>query len=568
MKKLFLLLISLSLLASGGHAQTADNQTDIGNNLSLKKSVLLFDLQSLETKSSKLNGLLAKALAKAEIADAMWTLDQVQAAKLLREPYELTFPEEEEMAKLRDRSAGLPPLLFNDINRARGEIRNRVLEIARRDKELARQLSQLGTERLGTFEGHFRDAVSARKAFEEGDKEAAARYILQSIEADPTQITAATVINEIATEDRSLADRLIIQYIERLRSFPLSNENQSDSRVYGLLAEMVLYFHYHEKPIQPPGPAVMKAYVNFMLETLNKLEQNMPGYLHIARRRLLSVWIPLQQYAPELTGAFMEMEKRSRRPGDETTLPTATSLAEANKNRYERRAKEALENGQSDEALINTAIIKADFVKARMMIDKIVDGLKKRQFTELMDEQESLNLAAKGDMPRAILLAEKLNSAISILKVYPTLISKCAAIKDQSCAITLTYQAIKQLKRADASTTTPPEGIPASVFASKREFDPVSAGLAKFALAIIPLNEMLALETLDELVSVADASQVDTTQGRIGFDVSIFKKLAPRNETRVRQVAESFKDSLRQIVALAVIYQWKAEELAKQEKAR
>jgi hypothetical protein len=568
MKKLFFHLTLLFLLASSANAQSVEPQAAKDENTAQQKSLLLFDLQALETKADKLSEPLAKALAKAEIADAMWTLDQERASKLLREAYELTLPNEEDQTRLRDKPAGSIPVMFNSIDRARGDIRNRVLEIARRDKTLSKQLSQLGEERLGKFEGHFRNAVSARKAFEEGDKESTAQYVLQSIEADPTQITAATVINEIAAQDRTLADRLIIQYIERLRAFPLSNENQSDSRTFYLLAELVRYFRYSEKPIQPPGAAVMKAYVSFMLESLNKLEQGNPGYLKRARLRLMSVWVPLQQFAPELTGAFMDLEKRSRRPGDDSTLPTATSLEERNKDRYEKQVKEALESGQPDEMIINATISRGDFNKARKMIDKLADGPKKQQLTEMADERESKSLAAQDDLPGAIRLAERLNNARSISEVYPVLIGRCIANKDQSCATSLTYQAIKQLKRANTSPPTPPEGIPATVFASNLEFDPVLSGLANLALSVMPLNETLALEVLTEVASTADSSKVDTGQGRIGFNATIFKKLAPKNETRVRQVAESFKDPLRQLVALAAIYQWKIEELSKRDKAK
>jgi hypothetical protein len=568
MKKLFFHLTLLFLLGSSANAQSVEFQADKDENTAQQKSLLLFDLQSLETKSDKLSEPLAKALAKAEIADTVWTLDQERAAILLREAYELTLPNEEDQTRLRDKPAGSIPIMFDSIDRARGDIRNRVLEIARRDKTLSRQLSQLGEERLGKFEGHFRNAVSARKAFEEGDKESAAQYVLQSIEADPTQITAATVINEIAAQDRTLADRLIIQYIERLRAFPLSNENQSDSRTFNLLAELVRNFRYSEKPIQPPGVAVMKSYVSFMLESLNKLEQSYPGYLRRARLRLMSVWVPLQQFAPELTGVFMDLEKRSRRPGDDSTLPTATSLEERNKDRYEKQVKEALESGQSDETIINAAISRGDFNKARKLIDKLADGPKKQQLTEMADERESRSLAAKDDLPGAIRLAEKLNNARAISQVYPVLISRCIANKDQSCAISLTYQAIKQLKRADTSPPIPPEGIPHTIFASNLESDPVLSGLANLALSVMPLNETLALEVLTEVAATADSSKVDTRQGRIGFNANIFKKLAPKNETRVRQVAESFKDPLRQIVALAAIYQWKTEELSKRDKTK
>jgi hypothetical protein len=81
---------------------------------------------------------------------------------------------------------------------------------------------------------------------------------------------------------------------------------------------------------------------------------------------------------------------------------------------------------------------------------------------------------------------------------------------------------------------------------------------------VLPLNESLAFEVLDEAVRTANASEMDTDQGRTGFDADLFKQFAVHNEARTRQAAETLKDPLRQIIALAAIYQRQAEELAKQ----
>ena len=48
----------------------------------------------------------------------------------------------------------------------------------------------------------------------------------------------------------------------------------------------------------------------------------------------------------------------------------------------------------------------------------------------------------------------------------------------------------------------------------------------------------------------------------------LFKKLAAKDEIRARSAAESFKDRLRRIVALAAIYQWKAKDLEKRSAKR
>ncbi|MGH9944279.1 MAG: hypothetical protein ACRD9R_18185, partial [Pyrinomonadaceae bacterium] len=139
---------------------------------------------------------------------------------------------------------------------------------------------------------------------------------------------------------------------------------------------------------------------------------------------------------------------------------------------------------------------------------------------------------------------------------------------DEACASRLALQAMQQLKRADTTPHTPPAGIPASVVPTNRELDPVLMSLSKLAKAVAPVNDALAFEILDEVVTAANRSEVDTGQGRTGFETDVFKTLAATNEARTRQAAESLKDPLRRIVALAAIYQWQAEELAKQEKAK
>jgi len=77
------------------------------------------------------------------------------------------------------------------------------------------------------------------------------------------------------------------------------------------------------------------------------------------------------------------------------------------------------------------------------------------------------------------------------------------------------------------------------------------------------LKDELALDVLDEMVMAANRSELDTGNARTGFETSLFKKLAEKNEERTAAAAIQFQDSLRQIVALAAIDQWKADKLVK-----
>jgi hypothetical protein len=122
---------------------------------------------------------------------------------------------------------------------------------------------------------------------------------------------------------------------------------------------------------------------------------------------------------------------------------------------------------------------------------------------------------------------------------------------------------MKKLKKADVAPDAPPPGIPASIMGTRSDFDPVLSSLGSLASAVISVKDELALDVLDELVIAANHSELDTGQGRTGFESSLFKKLAEKNEARVNLAAMQMKDPLRQIVALAAIDQLKADKLAK-----
>lgn len=582
MQKLALISLLLFLLAPSYKSQTATASTNDDSMLLAERGTLLSDLQVLDAESAKLDNL-ARAFAKAEIAAALWTLDNERAKALLRDAYKLTLPDEAQ-AKLRDNPVGAPPIPSGKEEIARNLVRKRVLEIAGRDNSLASELTALGAQRLSRQEEIFLYETLTSKSIAEGDNQTAGDYILKSIEADPTIINAGFGILDIAARDRQTADKLIIQYIERLRTIHLSESNESAYRVYYLLKNLISpddrfirtknILHRQDnapsspQKIAPASAAATRAYISYMIESLSDLEQREPGSAMRFRNDLLSVWLPLKQYAPELAGAFLELEKLSRRPGQDASLPQRKNeQADKSNADYEKRVKEALDSDRPDDLTINFAGGRGDFDRARKLIDKLPDSAQKTQFIEDVNTREAMSLATKGDMPGAESLAEKLSKAVSMLQVYPLIINKCAAKKDTQCTTVAFYQALRQLKKSDATPNAPPAGIPASIQATSKEFDPVLSSLSKLAKAVAPVSDEFALEALDEMVQAANRSELDTAQGRTGFDADVFKLLAQKNELRAQQAALNLKDELRQIVARASIDQWKAKELADKEKA-
>jgi hypothetical protein len=206
---------------------------------------------------------------------------------------------------------------------ARWEVRQHVMNIAGRDAAFAEELVQLGVEHLGRMEGHERYSELADFAAGRGDLDAATRYVRQAFEAEPTQMGTLRPIFEIASQDRAVADKIIIQYIELLNSVSLSSRNMSDARVLLMLNMLThpspVYRETGGRGIASAGPAAMHAWVGFMLDYIARGEQRQPGSLQRSREFLLTLWPELKKYAPDLIGRFREMEMLSRRPGDKVS---------------------------------------------------------------------------------------------------------------------------------------------------------------------------------------------------------------------------------------------------------
>ena len=534
--------------------------------LANQRFVLLSELQSLGARAKLLDHPLARALAEAEVADAAWFIDRALAKQLLRDAYDLSSPGEDEQAKLRKLPAGSPPRSPRAIDTARWNVQRRIMAVARRDKKFADELTQSLTEKLGPYQAEQTFASLAHEAIEDSDIDLGSKYIREAIDADPTQSNAAMEIGLLALKDRAAADLAIVDYVNHWRAVTLSPRNGSQMRVFFSLAILIITPQANPgisgSKIAPPGPAAVRAALSYMLDLMSQLESP------VSRGFLFAAWPLLQRYAPELKGQFFDLEQRSRAPGDSLELPTSKSIEQEYKAKFEKQTDRELQSDQPDAIIIQRVITQGDFSKARKLIDKLADGPQKTELTEMLNAQQTISVANKGDIPAALELAKSLAKAASILKVFPVIVGKCVAKDDDVCARDSVNQAVRQLKKSYVTPFTPPPGVPAAFFGTKREVDPVLSSLGSLVSAVLSVKDELALEVLDELVIAANHSELDTSQARTGFETSLFKKLAAKNEERTTAVAIQLKDPLRQIVALAGIEQWKSDKLAADEKLR
>lgn len=538
-------------------AQTSNTEDakDITRQILISERLsLLSDLRSFEEQGVNLPPL-ARASVESEVADAAWPIDKEWAKVLLRRAYTRTLPDEDERTKLRNRKPGMQPTVPSLVERSRSIVRGRIMRIAGREKAFAGDLARWSLEQLGPYEAQMTYTNLAADAWRDRDVERTGEYLQRAFDSDPSQIGAGFLMAEIAASDRATADKLITEYLKRLMGFPMSTARDGNvSRIF--LIVHVLVFPANSSSM--PGPEVMRAYVDFVLNSFWDLETREPGSIKGYRAFLLKAWVPLNQYAPTLIGRFMVLEERSRRSTDEAFRPSEASRQEAEKS----KSQSATGDDTPDEGAIIKAIHRGDFAKARKLIEKLPDGLEKTQFSETVNAKEALHLLKNDDLSGATQLAERLKYASSIRAVYPSLIEKCVSEKDQVSASNLMVQAIKRLKHSDpALLISGAIRPPPSIIATSTEFDPVLDGMAQLTLAVVPISDEIAGIGLNEVITVANISQQNIDQGDPGFDISIFRKLAAKKLSETRQAAESLKSPFRRLVALAALYQWKAADL-------
>jgi hypothetical protein len=143
------LILIILLFLSSTRGQTVTSQESTDNVARAQKYSLILDLESLNTEASKISAPLARAAAKTEIANAAWMLKEAWAQDLLSDAYELTLPEEKERTQVREQPAGTAPSEPTELDLARYRIRQRILEIARQDKDFAARLTKKAGQELG-----------------------------------------------------------------------------------------------------------------------------------------------------------------------------------------------------------------------------------------------------------------------------------------------------------------------------------------------------------------------------------------------------------------------------------
>jgi hypothetical protein len=545
-----LVVLWLSFFAVAGRGQTETQKiTDQDLVRQTQINQLVSDLKGLDEEAKKLDDGVARAAAKAEIADALWGLDEKYAQGLLKEAYDLTLPSERERERLRNQTVGADPTEPNAIDINRNIVLRRIIEVASRDKKFAAQFARLSGQELGREEQQRSYARLARQAVNSGDLKAAGDYFIQSVNAEPTRLDAGFVIYEVAAKDREAADKLILQYIERLRAVPLTVS--STGRVIVGLDIAVFAdppFDPQHRQVRPASVTVIKAYLDFILDSLAVLEQHEGGSLKQLRGTLLAQWNRINIYAPELRGKFLALEGVSRIEGIDNSLPEPVTM-ETRREQYKDLLKKASENPNQVDLprAINVALSFRDFEAARKLADMLSNESAKARYAEEINLLEALSLVEKGEIVEAESIAQRLTKPTSISNSYSAMIERARLVKDNALASNLAYEAVKRLKKTEDVSSLP-------------------QAYNRLIKATAPYDSTLAVEMLEEMVRAINLSNFDAADITLRFNPGVFAELAPANEVRARQAAENLTDRLRRISALVAVYRWKAKEVTRPEK--
>ena len=539
--------------AQNSAAQNSAEQNEtqsVEDEAQIRKSMLLGDLSALDNDAVNLNSSLARAVVKTEIADVVWNLDKQWARQLLKDAFELALPDKETRRKLQKVKKGDNPLEPTTETIPQMLVRSKVLAVARRDPAFADELAKMAKEEMGELEEVHAYSSSAYAAFQANDIKQATEYTRKIFDTDLSQGSAGGAIASIAVLNRDEADKLILEYIQKLRGFPINSDNAL--RIFSGLRMAVFpppLSIFQRKKIPVAGKEAMRAYSGFLIESLLNLESREPG----AATRLNSfippqIWLFISQQAPELVNSYMKLEAVSGIPKQSDGLQPS-SLEERRKAQYETLVRNARTNKSQVEIedALKMSLGRGDYETCRELIDKLPAGDLRSKYSEDVNMREAISLLEKKDFDGAARIAGKLESVASLTQVYPQMIKFCVDKEDIQCVNSLAAELTRKLEK-------------------KAESPKAALTLSRVAATVAAKDQTMAMELLRQAVSSANAIDVkrtDQNPHRVEFDNKSFELLALNHESEMFQMAKSLDSRFYSYLALAAIYRGKAKALLK-----
>lgn len=512
----------------------------VNNNYLLERQILISDFNGLDTKTISLGGNAAQALAKIEIADGLWALDPEKSKRLLRQSLLLVVPpKDEKQARGKEISKGL--FAPSEAELIGKRLRNRIFRLAARDRKFLDELSDLLVE-MGVAEKAQTSLDLANEAIKEGDLDTAKDLLNSASNSGSFDMGIGQVIYALARTDRAAADAIILQTIARIRVARLSPQ-AFNSVITGL--DMAVYGEvpvFLGQPVIPPADiSVIKAYLSFQIDKIWEIGGRSTGGVREMRGRVGALWPRISRFAPELTQRFQMLEVQSRLDPNDNNLPergTPESQQEHDESIYKKaensRKPEDIENA------ITTALWRNDFKKAKEFANLHQDDKRQRISFNRIYSAEARYLIEKDELDDAEKIANKIDEPRLVLTVFSKLIRAIAEKKQSARARDLTSDVFKKISLFDENISV---GYP----------------LSQFTRTAASIDSMLAFDFLGMTIKWLNKKKLPPNIGEVDFEPSLFIDFARIDDSRAQQAAEMLTDNLRQIVALARIYKFRAE---------
>ncbi|MGH9763164.1 MAG: hypothetical protein ACREAC_20245, partial [Blastocatellia bacterium] len=452
-----------------------------------QKMRLLGDLKGIDADADNLDRGLARASVETSIADAAWDLDKYWSEGLLERALDMTLPEAPKPDKpANDEPVGAQPKEPAAADFSLWSVRSRILSIASRDKQFFERLSTKAKTASSRRDSVLEFSSLASNAIASGDIEAASRYVLDAIQAEPTQSAAAYEILYIAAHDRQEADNLLLAYISRLQTLQLPAA--AIQRTLNVLSVPTfpnpgMCQRLIGAAVPPAGPEAARAYINYVLTAVAAVQITDPPALPSLRYSLVSIWFPLQQYAPDMIGEFMQLESATRGGGKSTIQLPSLPVDSADQQSYKAEQENAAKSKDPEVVAnaIETALVHSDFQTARKLLGTLPDSETKVRESERTNMWEAVDLVRKGEVLESEELAEKLTQPDSILAVCPLIVAACSKAKNTACAETTLNYASKMIAKTSTAARLP-------------------KALVKLAASIAPVDHERAFELLEDAV--------------------------------------------------------------------
>lgn len=548
MKFVFFALLFLFFNCINAFGQTVSELTEeeqqARNEFFIAKQSIISNYNSLDSATIKLDGNIARAVAKIEIADGLWLLDQPKAERLLIEALQLIRPE---LGEQKTKGTAIAGGLYapSKIDMSRDSIRRSVFRIAYRDPDFRQRLLKIAAELSGNEDDAKNNMDMAMAALNDGNVPLARQFITNAGTGGFNSNLGYTLYT-LALQDREAADSILLSLFAELRSqtfTPRTISSMMSTFEWPVFGNY--FFAPPGQPDIPASPTVIRAYLILMLDKIEETGRMQPGNFQEMRGTLVSLWRRIVIHAPELTERFMMLEALTRTDPNNSNLPELPSPERQQKlddSLIERAEKNR--NPLDVEGAIKILIKRKDFGEAHRFARFLQDDRRRIRAADSIHSAEADHNIEQKEFELAESFIPKIADFRIALAVSDRILNHYIKDTENEKARDLTQRVYRRLKSFEDDTA-------------------IAIALGRFALTVSKYDHDTAFEILFESVNILNRTKSDKDQSILDIHPGFFRQMAEIDLDRTKELAAGLHDELRRIAAFATIYKYQAQKLLK-----